>query len=191
MENETVRNEQENTFIGIKLIPDNEEERLQKLKEYDILDTPKEGAFNHIAEMAMHMFNVPIALISLVDADRVWFKANIGMEGVESVPRGESLCSLAVLDSDPTIFQDAANEPCLLANPLVSGNFGLRFYAGAPLITADGLNIGTICLVDKQPREFQDSDQRMLINLASIVMDEIELRYLKRKLDPDQEDKQA
>nr|WP_255531356.1 GAF domain-containing protein [Pontibacter sp. 172403-2] len=145
------------------------------------MDTPREGAFNHIAAMATHMFQVPIALISLVDVDRVWFKANIGMEGVESVPRGESLCSLAVLSNDMTIFEDATNEPCLLANPLVSGNFGLRFYAGAPLVTSDGLNIGTICVVDKTPREFAESDQKMLANLASIVMDEIELRYLKRK----------
>lgn len=170
-----------NTFIGIDIIPDNEAERLQKLKEYEILDTPKEGAFNHIAAMATHMFDVPIALVSLVDADRVWFKANVGMDGVESVPRGESLCSLAVLNDDLTIFPDAATEPCLLANPLVSGNFGLRFYAGAPLATADGLNIGTFCLVDKQPREFIESDQRMLEHLASMVMEEIEKRYLRRK----------
>ena len=172
-----------NTFIGINIIPDNEAERLQKLKEYDILDTPEEGAFNHIAAMATHMFNVPIALVSLVDADRVWFKANVGMEGVVNVPRGESLCSLAVLNEGLTIFPDAAAEPCLLANPLVSGNFGLRFYAGAPLVTADGLNIGTFCLVDKQPREFIESDQKMLRHLASMVMDEIENRYMRRKVD--------
>ncbi|GAB3542543.1 hypothetical protein GCM10027443_43550 [Pontibacter brevis] len=179
-----------NTFIGINIIPDNEEERLQKLREYEILDTPKEGAFNHIAAMAAHMFKVPIALISLVDADRVWFKANIGMEGVKSVPRGESLCSLAVLNSEPTVFQDAINEPCLLANPLVSGNFGLRFYAGAPLTTADGFNIGTFCLVDKEPREFSESDQKTLVHLASIVMEEIEQRYLKRKASPEDIEKQ-
>jgi GAF domain-containing protein len=171
-----------NTFIGINIIPDNEEERLQKLQEYEILDTPQEGAFNHLAAMAAHMFKVPIALVSLVDADRVWFKANVGLGGVKNVPRGESLCSLAVLNSDPTIFEDAINEPCLLANPLVSGNFGLRFYAGAPLVTEDGLNIGTFCIVDKQPREFTESDKKMLVQMAAIVMDEIELRYLRRKV---------
>lgn len=170
-----------NTFIGVNLIPDNEEERLAKLREYEILDTPKEGAFNHIAAMAAHMFNVPIALISLVDAERVWFKANVGMEGVTSVPRGESLCSLAVLNDGPTIFEDASVEPCLLANPLVTGNFGLRFYAGAPLKTKEGLNIGTFCLVDKQPREFLESDQKTLEQLANIVMDEIEESYMRRK----------
>ncbi|MHA6248685.1 GAF domain-containing protein [Pontibacter sp. CAU 1760] len=170
-----------NTFVGINLIPDNEEERLQKLREYEILDTPQEGAFNHVAAMATHMFNVPIALISLVDAERVWFKANVGMEGVKSVPRGESLCSLAVLNDDLTVFENALAEPCLLANPLVTGGFGLRFYAGAPLKTKDGLNIGTFCLVDKEPREFSESDQKTLQHLANIVMDEIEERYMKRK----------
>ena len=179
-----------NTFIGINIIPDNEDKRLQKLKEYEILDTPKEGAFNHIAAMAAHMFKVPVALISLVDEERVWFKANIGLEGVDSVPRGESVCSLAILDDDLTIFQDAASEPCLLVNPYVSGNFGLRFYAGAPLTTEEGLNIGTFCLIDKQPREFTESDQKILINMASIVMDEIELRYLRRKINNDDEMKQ-
>ncbi|WP_276498304.1 GAF domain-containing protein [Pontibacter litorisediminis] len=175
-------NKIDNTFIGVDLTPVSEEERLQKLREYEILDTPQEGAFNHIAAMATHMFNVPIALVSLVDADRVWFKANVGMPGVASVPRGESLCSLSVLSEEPVVFQDALTEPCLLANPLVTGGFGLRFYAGAPLVTADGLNIGTFCLVDKEPRQFSESDQKTLENLASIVMDEIELRYLRRKV---------
>ena len=172
----------ENTFIGVNIIPDNEGERLQKLQDYEILDTPQEGAFNHIAAMAAHMFKVPIALVSLVDAERVWFKANVGMPNVKSVPRGESLCSLAILSDGITLFENALNEPCLLANPLVSGNFGLRFYAGAPLKTSEGLNIGSLCIVDKEPREFSETDQKMLENLAAIVMDEIELRYLKRKV---------
>ncbi|MBF8963160.1 GAF domain-containing protein [Pontibacter sp. FD36] len=169
-----------NTFIGVNLIPQNEEERLLKLQEYEILDTPPEGAFNHIAAMAARMFNVPIALVALVDSERVWFKANVGMEDVENVSRGVSLCSLAILNDGPTVFPDAVNEPCLLANPLVTGNFGLRFYAGAPLRTSDGHNLGTLCIVDKQSREFSEADQKVLGQLASIVMDEIELRYLKR-----------
>lgn len=172
----------ESSFIGVNLIPDNEEERLRKLQEYEILDTPPEGAFNHIAAIAAHMFKVPIALISLVDAERVWFKANLGLGNIKNVPRGDSLCSLAVLSDEPTVFENTLSEPCLLANPLVSGNFGLRFYAGAPLKTADGLNIGTLCIVDKQVREFSESDQKMLVGLASIVMDEIELRYLRKKV---------
>lgn len=164
-----------NTFT-IPIIPNNDEERLRALYRYEILDTPPEGAFNRVAELAVKIFKVPIALISLVDKDRVFFKANIGMSGVRSVARGESLCSLAVLQSEPTVFENAEEEPCLLANPLVAGSFGLKFYAGAPLITSDGYNIGTICLVDKHTRKFTDGERAMLRDLAAIVMDEIEIR---------------
>lgn len=171
----------ENHFIGVNLIPENEEERLAELQKYDILDTPPEGAFNHIAQMAVRMFDVPIALVSLVDAERVWFKANVGMGNTKNVPRGTSLCSLAILSSQPTVFEDALKEKCLMANPLVLGQFGLRFYAGAPITTPEGINLGTLCIVDKQPRSFHADEQRVLENLAQIVMDEIELRYLKKK----------
>ena len=164
-----------NTF-GIPIIPENDKERLKALFRYEILDTPPEGAFNRIASLATKLFQVPIALISLVDNERVFFKANVGMPGVKNVPRGESLCSLAVLQEKPTVFNDAENEPCLLANPLVAGSFGLKFYAGAPLITSDGYNIGTVCLVDKKPRNFSEKEMEMLEDLAAVVMDEIEIR---------------
>lgn len=164
-----------NSFT-IPIIPQNDEERLRALYRYKILDTPPEGAFNRVAELAIKLFKVPIALVSLVDRERVFFKANIGLPGVENVPRGESLCSLAVLQKEPTVFENAAEEPCLLANPLVAGSFGMRFYAGAPLITSDGYNIGTICLVDKKTRTFGESQKEMLQDLAAIVMDEIEIR---------------
>ena len=168
-----------NTF-GKDIIPSNEQERLKALRQYEVLDTPREGAFDHIAQMAVRMFNVPIALVSFTDQDRVWFKANIGMEDVTEADRGVSLCSLAILSDEPTVFLDATNERCLLANPLVVGDFGLRFCAGAPLRTAEGFNIGTLCVVDKKPRYFSPDDQRTLENLAKIVMDEIELRYLRK-----------
>lgn len=164
-----------NTF-AIPIIPANDEERLNALYRYQILDTPPEGAFNRVAELAVKIFKVPIALVSLVDRDRVYFKANVGMPGVKNVPRGESMCSLAVLQNEPTVFENAAEEPCLLANPLVAGSFGLKFYAGAPLITSDGYNIGTMCLVGKTVRSFSESEKEMLQDLAAIVMDEIEIR---------------
>lgn len=165
-----------NTF-SIPIIPTNDEERLKALYRYEILDTPPEGAFNHVAELAVKIFNVPIALISLVDRERVFFKANVGMPGVSNVGRGLSLCSLAVLQKEePVVFENAEKEPCLLANPMVAGSFGLRFYAGAPLITIDGFNIGTLCLVDKKVRKFSEEDRKMLQDLAAIVMDEMEIR---------------
>lgn len=165
----------ENTF-GINLIPENDQERTEVLKRYKILDSPPEQAFDNLARLAAQIFSVPVCLISLVDTDKVFFKANVGMADTKSVPRGSSLCSLAILNTELTIFEDARTEACLLTNPLVAGSFGLQFYAGAPLITDDGLAIGTICLVDKQPRKFSKKEEEILKGLGRIVMDEIELR---------------
>ncbi|QMU30412.1 GAF domain-containing protein [Adhaeribacter radiodurans] len=163
-----------NTF-GIPIIPCNDRERVKKLHEYNILDTHSEGSFKHITSLAAHIFKVPIALISFVDSERVWFKANEGMEEVTEIDRGISLCSLSILNDDLTVFTDTLEEPCLLANPLVAGSFGLRFYAAAPLQTADGYNLGSVCIVDKEPRKFTYADQDMLTHLAELVMKELEL----------------
>lgn len=176
----TPENPVRNTF-SIPVIPEKDEERLQALYRYEILDTPPEGAFNRIASLATKTFKVPIALVSLVDRERVFFKANVGMPGVVNAERGVSLCSLAVLQDEPTVFEKAETESCLLANPLVAGSFGLKFYAGAPLITHDGYRIGTMCIVDKKERSFPASDRAMLQDLAAIVMDEIEIRLAARK----------
>lgn len=163
-----------NTF-GVPIIPDNENERLAKLHSLHVLDTYEEnGTFKHIAAIASRMFNVPIALVNFVDKDYVVTKASVGVDGSNEVSRGVSLCSLAVLRTDVTVFENAREEPCLLANPMVIGDFGLQFYAAAPLTTSDGYNIGAVCIVDKVPREFSESDQKMLQSLASIVMGEIE-----------------
>lgn len=163
-----------NTF-GIPIIPDNEEERLAKLHSLNILDSYEEnGTFKHVAAIASRMFNVPIALVNLVDRDFVVTKAQSGMDGITQVERGISLCSLSILRSDVTVFENAREEPCLLANPMVIGEFGLQFYAAAPLITKDGFNIGAVCIVDKETREFPESDQKMLESLAAAVMEEIE-----------------
>ncbi|RDV11457.1 GAF domain-containing protein [Pontibacter diazotrophicus] len=161
--------------LGKPIIPQNEEQRLAKLRSLNILDTYEEnGTFKHIAAVASRMFGVPIALVNFVVKDYVVTKAGVGMGSTKEVRRDVSLCSLAVLRSDVTVFENTLNEPCLLANPLVTGDFGLRFYAAAPLTTTDGYNIGAVCIVDKKPREFSASDQKMLETLASAVMDEIE-----------------
>jgi PAS domain S-box-containing protein len=165
----------DNTF-GKNIIPENEHERLTALKRYKILGSPPENAFDHVAKLAARIFEVPIALVSLVDSEEVFFKANVGMGNMKSAPRGKSLCSLAVLDPEVTVFEDARIEPCLLANPLVAGDFGLQFYAGAPITTTDGLLIGTLCVIDKKSRTFSRHDREILANMAAIVMDEIELR---------------
>jgi GAF domain-containing protein len=121
---------------------------------------------------------VPIALISFVDAERVFFKANHGFKQ-KYADRGVSLCALAVLDNNVTFFEDARKEPCLMANPLVQGEFGLQFYAGAPLRTKDGYNIGTVCIVDKKQRFFSKEQSQMLEDFAILIMDLIYLRHHK------------
>jgi PAS domain S-box-containing protein len=146
------------------------------LRRYQILDTPPEEAFDTLAHLIAHNFQVPIALISLVDRDRVFFKGNVGMPGVKNMDRGTSLCSLAILSSEPTIIDNPLEDPCLLSNPLVHGKFGLRFYAGAPLITPDGYNIGTVCIVDKKERTFTSKEQEQLVRFAKLAIHEIEIR---------------
>lgn len=165
----------ENTF-GMNIVPENEVQRLEALKRYLITDTPSEESFDGIARLAAQIFNAPISLLSLVDADSVFFKANIGMGKATHANRGKSLCALAILDEKVTVFEDALKEPCLMSNPNVIGDFGLRFYAGAPLITHDGFMIGTLCIIDKKTRVFTESDRKILENLAKTAMDQIELR---------------
>lgn len=161
-----------NTF-GKPIIPENDEERVEALHSYKILNSAAETYFNNMAHLIATSFESPIALISMVDKEKVFFKANVGMEGTDRVSRGISLCSLAILDPQPTIFEDALKEPCLLANPLVAGEFGLRFYAGAPIVTPEGFNIGTVCIIDKKPREFTPFDEDLLTRFASTVMEAI------------------
>lgn len=165
----------ENTF-GINVVPENEAHRLDALKRYRITDTPSEESFDGIARLAAQIFNTPVSLLSLVDAESVFFKANIGMGKATRANRGKSLCALAVMDEKLTVFEDALKEPCLIANPNVTGDFGLRFYAGAPLITHDGFSIGTLCIIDQKSRIFSDADRLILEGLAKTAMDHIELR---------------
>lgn len=162
----------ENSF-GKPIVPPNDENRLSALHSYKIVNTLREGFFDNLAHIVAQCFDTPIALISLVDREQVYFKANVGMEGTDFTDRGISLCSLAVLDPHPTIIEDALKEPCLLTNPLVAGEFGLRFYAGAPITTPDGYLIGTVCIVDKEPRTFSSSDQELLVRFAESVMNGI------------------
>lgn len=159
----------ENSF-GMEIIPKNEEARLEALQSLHQLDTSPEKFFDNVAQMVARCFNMPIALISLVDTERVFFKANVGMPGIQNVARGNSLCSLAILDNAPTVFSNTLQEPCLLANPFVAGEFGLRFYAGAPITTEEGYHLGAVCVLDKKPREFSESDKELLARFSNSVM---------------------
>ena len=159
--------------------PANEEKRIEALKRYDILDTPPDGSFDRITKLASTIFGVPIAIISLVDTDRIWFKSAHGLT-VNQIDRNPGLCASAILSSDIYVIGDACDDPRALTNPLVAGEFGLRFYAAAPLQTEDQYNLGTLCIIDKQPRTLTEKEQQILKELGDVVMDEMELRLSLR-----------
>jgi two-component sensor histidine kinase len=157
-----------------------EARRLAAVRRYDILDTPPDGSFDRITAMAADLFSVPISIISLVDHDRIWFKSHHGL-GVEQIDRAPGLCASAILQTDPWILTDARQDIRSLANPLVAGEFGLRFYVGIPLRTTDGFNLGTLCIIDREPRPVSERQIAHLRDLASIVMDQMELRLSARR----------
>jgi len=163
-------------FLGKDYIPDNDAERLAVLQQYNLAYHPSEEAFQNLVHIIADDFEVPIALISLVDKEEVFFKAHYGMPGVKSKPRGMSLCSLAILSPHTMVIENAADDPCLISNPLVHGSFGLRFYAGAPIETTDGFRLGSVCILDTQPRTLSQRQQDRLKRYADIVMHEMSLR---------------
>ncbi|HYN46723.1 MAG TPA: histidine kinase dimerization/phosphoacceptor domain -containing protein [Allosphingosinicella sp.] len=162
------------------IIPQDEARRMAAVTRYEILDTPADGAFDRITAIAARRFDVPIAIISIVDHDRIWFKSHHGLD-VAEIGRDPGLCASAILSSDPHILTDASVDPRSLANPLVAGDFGLRFYAGVPLQTADGHNLGTLCVIDKAPRPVDQGQIDDLKDLAAVVVDQLELRLSARR----------
>jgi sigma-B regulation protein RsbU (phosphoserine phosphatase) len=166
--------------VDEQLIPEDEDQRMQAVRRYDVLDTPPDGAFDRVTALAARHFEVPISIVSIVDTDRIWFKSHHGVE-VGEIGRDPGLCASAILQDGPWVVEDAAVDPRTLANPLVAGAFGLRFYAGAPLTTGDGYNLGTLCLLDLKPRELTEQQTKTLQDMAAIVMDELELRLAARQ----------
>lgn len=169
-----------NAAVQRAIIPENEPQRIAAVKRYDILDTPPDGCFDRITAIAARRFNVPISIVSLVDSDRIWFKSRHGLE-VQQIDRDPGLCASAILTDEPHILPDARIDARSLANPLVAGEFGLRFYAGVPLTTSDGYNLGTLCVIDKAPRTVDQRQIDDLVDLASVVMDQMELRLAARR----------
>jgi PAS domain S-box-containing protein len=161
-------------------LPEYEPERLDALRRYDILNTPPDGAFDRITALVADLFRVPIAIVSLVDHDRIWFKSHHGLDASET-EREPGLCASAILSPGVYHLRDAVRDECALANPLV-GDLGLRFYAAAPLRTHDGFNLGTLCIIDREPRELTPSETELLTTLAALVMDQMELRLAARKV---------
>lgn len=152
--------------------PANEAERLAALHALLILDTPPEQRFDKIVQFAASEFDVPVVLITLLDAERQWFKASVGVAVCET-GRDVSLCSHAILREDIMVVPDALLDPRFADNPLVTGELHVRFYAGAPLALPSGLRLGTLCLIDHMPRTLDAMDLGILGTLRDLVVMEL------------------
>lgn len=158
-----------------------EDERIQSLKELQILDTPAEERFDRITKVAQIMFDVPIALVSLVDTNRQWFKSCAGLT-VNETPRSMSFCSHAILKEDVMTINDATKDERFSDNPLVTGEPKIRFYAGKPIQGPNGKFVGTLCIIDRKPRVFSMADKSVLIDLANWVENEFKNTVLTKSL---------
>ena len=153
-------------------IPTDERERLADLRALRVLDTPAERRFDRIVELARRVFRVPIAYIAMVDADRQWFKSKLGLT-IAQTPRATSFCGHAVLRDEPLIIPDATLDPRFADNPMVTGEPFVRFYAGHPLKGPGGHNVGTLCIVDHEPRELDADGVAILKQLAGLAEHEL------------------
>jgi GAF domain-containing protein len=162
-------------------VPSNEKQRLKVLWEYQVLDTVPEEVFDDLTELAARICEAPIALITLVDEDRQWFKSKIGVT-VNETSRDISFCGHAICQSDLFIIPDATKDSRFARNPLVISDPKIRFYAGAPLVTPDGYALGSLCVIDKVPRDLRTEQKQALRILARHVMTQLELRRRSHEL---------
>lgn len=157
-------------------IPANETGRLARLHSYAVLDTPAEPSFDDITMLASHICQAPIALVNLIDSERQWTKARQGLD-IHELPRQLSFCAHAILQPDRIMeVPDARLDPRFADNPVVTGDQNIRFYAGAPLVTRDGFALGSLCVLDRQPRQLTEAQRQALLALARQVMALLELR---------------
>ena len=151
------------------LIPSHEHERLDALQPYQVLGTPGQELFNDFVGVVAKLLDVPIALISLVRADDVVFIGNTGLPEATVVNREDSMCSVAILSEELTVFEDIAAQPCELVNPLVAQYMQLGFYAGQAMLTPEGQAIGSLCVLDRRPRQLSPSEGKLLSELARVA----------------------
>jgi GAF domain-containing protein len=162
-------------------IPNNEAERLAALKEYHILDTGTEQSYDDITALAAHICRVPITMISLVDEVRQWFKSRAGM-AQQQTSRDIAFCAHAILQHEPFVVRDAKKDRRFADNALVTGEPHVRFYAGFPLVNPEGLALGTLCVIDRKPRQLSAEQEKAMQALVRQVMALLELRRVSAHL---------
>jgi GAF domain-containing protein len=163
--------------------PADEEYRIEALRDLSLLDTPHEPDFDSITRLGQKLFAVPTCLVTLVDHDRQWFKARAGL-GVSETPRAVSFCGHAILQPDVFVVPDALADERFFDNPLVTGDPYIRFYAGAPIRLPSGYTVGTVCLLDREPRSaFGEAQRSQLADLAALALSLISLRALREAMD--------
>jgi GAF domain-containing protein len=158
-----------------QLIQGPDQDRVAALQKYAILDTEPEEAFDDLTLLASFVCKTPIALISLVDEDRQWFKSKVGLDATQT-PRDIAFCSTAIQQVDVMVVPDTLKDERFRNNPLVVGEPKIRFYAGAPLINEEGYALGTLCVVDRTPREFGVDQKEALQALGRLVLAQLEFR---------------
>jgi hypothetical protein len=162
-------------------IPPNEGARLAALRRFNVLDSAPEEAFDDLTEIASRICGVPIALVSLIDENRQWFKSRVGLDATET-PRDLAFCGYCILRETVMVVPDATKDVRFSENPLVTNDPAIRFYAGAPLIDREGFRLGTLCVIDRRPREFSVNEAEILQLLAKRVVHQMELRKIAHDL---------
>lgn len=160
------------------VMPSNEQERINALRAINILDTAAEERFDRVTRLAKRVFNIGISLVSLIDTNRQWFKSKQGLN-VSETPRDISFCGHAILGNELFYVENALKDPRFATNPLVLGSPNIRFYAGIPLKVSDDIRVGTLCLIDNNPRSFDQEDLALLVSLGALV----EQKLLTSELD--------
>ncbi|MFW7525571.1 GAF domain-containing protein [Vibrio ostreicida] len=165
--------------------PDNtndEKQRIDDLHSLDLLDSEREERFDRLTRLAKRLFDVPIAVVSLVDSNRQWFKSCVGLP-VRETPRNVSFCGHAIHDDKPFIVCDASQDPKFMDNPLVTDEPYIRFYAGIPLVYNNDTKLGTLCIIDTEPRQFSEQQRKDLIDLAKLAEQQLDAT-IQATLDP-------
>ena len=161
--------------------PANEEARIKKLLSYRVLDTKAESAYDDLTAIAAQICGTPASIVSLVDVGRQWFKSTVGLDATET-PRDLAFCAHAILKPEVLVVPDARTDERFANNPLVTGPPNIRFYAGAPLITPDGYALGTLCIIDSEPRDLSPAQIQTLEALARQVVNQLEIRLTLERI---------